>query len=192
MKVFLHGLRWPEMKAVVQNSQLWDVSPWSGRKTQHFLTEAGQPGWTCSSTQIIFFMPSPLENTSIPQKLCPLPGTCLSQAALTPCNPPTENPLCSLLDTIPLALNHFVQLRQGESGLSLAFWLVVGCCVGWRWWFGELGLLCGHVALPWKPWESPALEAASQTTAGGIGHLETTWKLQMVEMWYVGSMWIAQ
>lgn len=44
---------------------------------------------------------------------------------------------------------------------------MLGCCVGWRWCFGELGLLCGHVALPWKRRESPALEAASQAAAGG-------------------------
>lgn len=62
--------------------------------------------------------------------------------------------------------------------------------------FGELGLLCGYCvamlhcpgngekALHWRLLHKRLLVA--------IGHLETTWKLQMVEMWYVGSMRIAQ
>lgn len=158
----------------MQNSQLWDLSPWSGRSTQHFPTEAGQPGWTCSSTQIIFFRPSPffclnLKNAPIPQKLCPLPGTCLLQAALAACNHLQKKPLCSPLDTIPLALNHFEQLRQGESGLSLAFWLVVRRCwdavqAGGGVW--RAGLLCGYcVATVWPC--CIALETVRKPCTGG-------------------------
>lgn len=114
------------MKAVVQNSQLGEIcSPiCAAHMQQRAVSGLGRehvafPSWswlaqldlfksttdTLQAISIFFFCP--LLKHSPPQKApCPSLHLALSSSSLS-CNlPPKKNPLCSLLDTTPLAWSH--------------------------------------------------------------------------------------